>query len=76
VPASETNDATQAGRFVGRPSYDEGREVWQENAFDLRERAQAGHRSREWTAVAATELDVLRELTRCLRELRHGRWPE
>jgi hypothetical protein len=33
-------------------------------AFDARERAKAGHRSREWTAVAPTELDVLLEMAR------------
>lgn len=45
-------------------------------AFDPSVRAQVGIRSREWTAVAATELDVIRELARCLRLIREGRVPE
>ena len=31
-------------------------------AFDTRERPKAGHRSREWTAVAQSELEVVREM--------------
>ena len=53
---SDLHDATPAGWFVGRPSYDEGRRVWEQYAFDPSERARAGVRSREWTAVAPTEL--------------------
>ena len=45
-------------------------------AFDTRERAKAGHRSREWTAVAATELEVVREMARCLRIVGTGQWRE
>ena len=37
---------------------------------------EAGVRSREWTAVAPTELEVVRELARCLRLIREGRVPE
>jgi hypothetical protein len=29
----------------------------------------------EWTAIAATEPDVVREMTRCLRLIREGGWP-
>ena len=61
---------------MGRPSYDEGRRVWEQYAFDPSERARAGVRSREWTAVAPTELEVVRELARCLRLIREGRVPE
>jgi hypothetical protein len=35
-----------------------------------------GHRSREWTAVAPTELEVVREMARCLAIIGDGRWPE
>jgi hypothetical protein len=44
--------------------------------FDTSDRARAGKpRTREWTAVAQTELDVVREMARCLREINEGRWP-
>jgi hypothetical protein len=72
---SDLHDATAAGWYVGRPLYDEGRRVWEQYAFDPSGRALAGVRTREWTAVAATELDVVRELARCLRLIREGRVP-
>jgi hypothetical protein len=72
----DLHDATPAGWFVGRPSYDEGRKVWEQYAFDPSERARAGVRSREWTAVAASEREVIGELARCLRLIREGRVPE
>ena len=55
----DLQDATLAGWYIGRPSYDEGRHVWEQYAFDPSERAQAGVRSREWTAVAPTEVEVI-----------------
>jgi hypothetical protein len=64
---TDLHDAKPDGWYVGRPSYDEG--------FDPSERAQVGVRSREWTAVAPTELEVIYELARCLRLLREGRVP-
>ncbi len=42
----------------------------------MREKAKAGHRSREWTAVAPTEVEVVREMARCLKLIGEGRWPE
>ncbi len=45
-------------------------------AFDTRERPKAGHRSREWTAVAGSELEVVREMARCLRLLGEGLTPK
>jgi hypothetical protein len=42
-------------------------------AFDPTERAIVGVRSLEWTAVGATEMDVLVEMARCLREISEGR---
>lgn len=69
------HDAKPDGWFVGRPTpHPEARE-WVMYAFDPRERAIAGHRSRQWTAVAATELEVLREMARCLRLIRAGEVP-
>jgi hypothetical protein len=35
----------------------------------MSERPNVGVRSREWTAVAETEVDVLREIACCLREI-------
>lgn len=34
-----------------------------------------GNRSREWTAVGETEVECVRELARCLREIGEGRPP-
>ena len=73
---NDLHDARPAGWFAGRPSYDEGRRVWEQYAFDPSEQARAGVRSREWTAVAVTEMEVVREMARCLRLVREGRVPE
>ncbi len=72
----ELHDALPDGWFVGHPDYDEGRKVWEQYAFDAGERHRAGHRSREWTAVAQSELEVVRAMARCLRLIREGRVPE
>ena len=58
----DLHDAKPDGWYVGRPSYDEGRRVWEQYAFDPSERAHGGARSREWAAVAPTEHEVVREL--------------
>jgi hypothetical protein len=34
-----------------------------------------GYRTHEWTAVAASEVEVVREMARCLREIGEGRVP-
>jgi hypothetical protein len=73
---SELHDVTPHGWFVGRPSYIEGRGGWEQYAFDPSERAQVGIRSREWTAVAKSEVEVIRELARCLRLIGERRVPE
>lgn len=49
---------------------------WEPYSFDTRERAKAGYRSREWTAFARCEVEVVREMARCLRLIREGRAPE
>ena len=72
---NDLHDATPDGWFVGRPSYDERRRVWEQHAFDPSERARAGVRSREWTAVASSQLEVMRELARCFRLIGEGRVP-
>ena len=70
-------DAANAslGWSVGRPSLhddvrgSEHREQW---AYDLRETAKVGKRSREWTAVGQTEVECVREMARGLREISDG----
>ncbi len=44
--------------------------------WDRKEVATVGVRSREWTAIGATEVDCLLEMARCLRELSAGRVPK
>jgi hypothetical protein len=60
---------------VGRPGYEPGHRQWSQYAWDITEKAQIGRRSREWTAVAQTELDCVREMARCLREISEGPVP-
>ncbi|MDQ3600247.1 MAG: hypothetical protein M3408_03130 [Actinomycetota bacterium] len=70
------HDATPAGWHVGRPSLHNERRQWVMYAFDPSERPVVGLRSREWTAVGSSELEVVREMARCLRELGRGRPPK
>ena len=65
--------ATPAGWHVGWPGPHPERGELSMYAFDPTERPVRGHRLREWTAIAPTELGVLREMVRCLRELGDGR---
>ena len=71
----ELHDAKPAGWFVGQPMYHEHRREWEMYAFDSREKAKAGHRRRVWTAIAQSELGVVREMARCLQAIRDGAWP-
>ena len=71
------HDATRTGRagtWAGPPYHDE-RHEWTMYASDQRERAVNGARSREWTAIGATEVECLLEMAKCLRELGAGRVP-
>jgi hypothetical protein len=61
---------------VGSPSYDDERGEWVMHAFDPRERAVVGVRKSEWTAVARSEDGVVREMARCLAEIKAGRVPK
>ena len=45
-------------------------------AYDPHELAAVGERSREWTAAGVTELDVLNEMARGLRDISEGRVPK
>ena len=66
------HDATPAGWHVGRPRYHDERREWVMYAYDPAERPMVGLRSREWTAVAATEEGVVLEMARCPREIAAG----
>ena len=61
---------------VGPASWHVERSEWQMYAWDSSERARVGKRSREWIASAATEVEVVREMGRCIRELAAGRVPK
>jgi hypothetical protein len=71
----DLHDAKPPGWFVGQPMYHDNRREWDVYAFDTRERAKAGHRSREWTVVAQSELECVREMARCLGLIRDGLTP-
>jgi hypothetical protein len=64
--------ATPSGWNVGRPSHHPKRGEWIRYAFDPWETPKVGLRSREWTAVGMTEVDVVRHMARCLAEIRRG----
>ncbi len=67
--------ANTMGWQIGRPHLRDERGCWEQYAFDASEPAVDGRRSREWIAVAPTEVGCVLEMARCLRELRDGRWP-
>ena len=74
--SSALHDATPKGWHVGRPTcYDERRQ-WHQYAFDQSERPVVGLRSREWTAVGASEVEAVAEMARCLRDIGEGRAPK
>jgi hypothetical protein len=75
TPWDQVYAALPPGWTVGRPSEHHERREWLLYAFDPRERPVVGVRRREWTAVAATEEVVVREMARCLRLLAEGRAP-
>ena len=70
------HEATPESWYVGRPSEHSERREWVMFAFDTRERAIEGKRAGEWTTVAVTELEVVRSMAYCLRELGASRWPK
>lgn len=70
--------ATPPGWYVGRPSkHDEmAGSQWEQYAFDPSERPKAGKRTREWTAIAPTEVEVVLAMAGCLRKISAGRMPK
>jgi hypothetical protein len=71
----ELLESTPTGWYVGQPSYHDERRQWLLYAFHPSERPIVGLRKREWTAVAPTEIGAVREMARCLREIRAGGVP-
>ncbi|MEP7360735.1 MAG: hypothetical protein ABI744_04060 [Chloroflexota bacterium] len=67
--------ATRPGWYVGRPGQRHGGQ-WEQYAFDTTEKAHIGKRSREWTAVGQTEVERVREMARCLRDIGEGGVPK
>ncbi len=67
---------TPPGWYIGRPFLYHERNEWQQYAFDPAERAVVGVRRRERTAIAATEVAVVRQMPRCQREISQGRVPK
>lgn len=72
---ADLHAATPPGWQVGRPSEHPERVEWLMYAFDPSERPTVGLRSREWTAVARSEVEVVREMARCLRAISEGSVP-
>ncbi len=75
TPGTSCTTPNRGAGASGRPYHYPDRGTWEQHAFDPRERAQAGVRSHEWTAVAQSEVAVIRELARCLRLIREERVP-
>ncbi len=64
--------STRGGWRVGQPMYNPGAHRWQLSAWMPSERLSVGHRSNEWTAAGQTEVECVREMARCLREIGEG----
>lgn len=67
--------ALPAGWWVGSPSHHDECREWVLYAYVPHERPVAGRRQREWLAVAPSEVEVVREMARCIREIAAGRVP-
>ena len=72
----ELHDAKPDGWFVGQPMYHEHRREWEQYAFDTRERPKAGTGRGSGRRSRASELEVVREMARCLRLIGEGQVPE
>jgi hypothetical protein len=46
--------------------------VWEQYAYRPKEKYDAGKRKDEWLVSATTEAECVREMARCLREIREG----
>ena len=72
---AELLEAAPPGWTLGKTTYNPGSRAWQLYAFDQAERVKAGKRIRAWTGEHPTEIGVVREMARCLREISEGRVP-
>ena len=72
----ELRDSTPRGWWVGLSMQQPDHGEWLLYAYDLCERPIAGPRARLGRAVAASEVGVIREMARCLREIKAGRVPK
>lgn len=45
-------------------------------AWNRAAKVRVGHRREEWTAVGQTEVECVREMARCLREISEGGVPK
>ncbi len=78
VACAELHEVNATLRWrIGRPYLHEEMtsNPWEQYAYDPTERPNGGGRSREWTAVAKTEVTVIREMARCLRQIAARRVP-
>ena len=78
TPPERTTKAWRRDDSIGAARSSEvsdERRGWEQYPFDTRERHKHGRRTREWTAVAQSELEVVREMARCLQVIGEGRIP-
>lgn len=69
----ELHAATPPGWQVGRPYFHDEGDHWEQYAWLPSGRARGTGPKKEWIAVGATEVECVREMTRCLVELGQGR---
>jgi hypothetical protein len=72
----EVHAATPAGWQVGRLYLHDERGEWEQYAWLPSGRARGSGPKKDWIAVGDTEVECLREMAYCLRELGEGRWPK
>jgi hypothetical protein len=63
------HEATPPGWQVGRGYYHDERGVWEQCAWLPSGRARGSGPEKDWIAVGATEVECVREMACCLREL-------
>lgn len=67
--------ALPAGWLAVRPNLHDERGRWLMYASDPAEKPRKGVRQHEWSAMADSEVRVVREMARCLAEIKAGRVP-
>ena len=70
---SAVHDATPRAGMLAHRRFREYQNRWEMFAFDTNDRGRPGRpRTRQWTAVGASELEVLQEMARCLEVVGRG----